>query len=320
VVLYCAQDREFALGLLQAFRDETGIAVVPKFDTEANKSVSLYAEIVEEKGRPRCDVFWNNEILSTLRLREQGLLAEYHSPSAEGYPSWAMARDGTWHAFAARARVIVVNTGLVKKPPRSLAELAEGRFKGGVVMARPQFGTTATQTACLFEVLGEQGAKDLYLSWKANGLHLAPGNKQVAEWVARGRTPGGRPALVGMTDTDDALIEVRAGRPVEMVFPDAETGGRMGTLYIPNTLCIPEGCPNFEGAKKLVDFLLSPASEKALAEGPSGQIPLNPEVKADLPKEVRRPTEAKAMRVDWGEAAKLWPAAQEFVAKELGTA
>src|SRR2546428_6061911 len=74
VVLYCAQDREFAEDLIAEFNRTNGIEAVPKFDTEAVKSVSLYIELVKEKKRPRCDVFWNNEILNTLRLQKQGLL------------------------------------------------------------------------------------------------------------------------------------------------------------------------------------------------------------------------------------------------------
>src|SRR5947209_10970493 len=62
VVLYCAQDEEFAKGLLQTFHERTGLEVVPKFDTEAGKSVELYLELMQEKDRPRCDVFWNNEV------------------------------------------------------------------------------------------------------------------------------------------------------------------------------------------------------------------------------------------------------------------
>ena len=48
VVLYCAQDEEFAKGLLETFHQRTGIEAVPKFDTEADKSVSLYLELVQE--------------------------------------------------------------------------------------------------------------------------------------------------------------------------------------------------------------------------------------------------------------------------------
>jgi iron(III) transport system substrate-binding protein len=321
VVLYSAQDREFAESILADFSQQSGLKAVPKFDTEANKSVSLYQEIVAEKDHPRCDVFWNNEILGTIRLQNQDLLASHDSPSAAPYPAWAKAKDHTWYAFASRARILIVNTKLVaeKDRPRSLLELTAPRWQGKVVMAKPQFGTTATQAACLFAVLGEERAKAFYRDLKKNDLHFAPGNKQVAEWVGQGRTPTGQPAEVGFTDTDDAIDEVKASRPVAIVFPDGDKKAKssLGTLFIPNTLCIPHGCPNLEGAKKLVDFLLGAEVEKRLAEGPSAQIPLNPQVKAKLPPQIETPASVKAMEVDWSKAARVWDDVQTFLVKEI---
>jgi iron(III) transport system substrate-binding protein len=323
VVLYCAQDREFAEGILADFEKEIGLKVVPKYDSEANKTVGLYGEIVAEKDHPRCDVWWNNEILGTIRLEQQGLLASYNSPSAVPYPAWTKGKDHTWYAFAERARILVVNTKLVgdKDRPRSLLELTEPRWRGKVVMAKPQYGTTATQAACLFAVLGEERAKAFYRDLKKNDLHFAPGNKQVAEWVGEGKTPTGQPALVGFTDSDDAMEEVTAGHPVAIVFPDgkAKKGSPLGTLFIPNTLCIPRGCPNLDGAKKLVNFLLSADVEKCLAEGPSAQIPLNPQVKAKLPPQIETPATALAMEVDWYKAAEAWNEVQAFLIKEIIT-
>jgi iron(III) transport system substrate-binding protein len=318
VVLYCAQDRDFAVGVLKEFTEQTNLDVTPKFDTEANKTVGLYTEIVAEKGRPRCDVFWNNEILNTIRLHQQGLVEAYDSPSAKPYPSWAKANDHSWHAFAGRARVLIVNTKLLseKERPPGLLDLNQGFYKGRVVMAKPTFGTTATQAACLFSVLGETKAKAYYSGLKDNGVHLAPGNKQVAEWVGRGVTPTGKPAAVGVTDTDDAIDEVRAGRNVAILFPDADEGG-MGTLFIPNTLVLIKDAPNAEGGRKLIDFLLSAEIERKLAEGPSAQIPLNPEVKATLPAAIDAGRKAKAMRVDWEKAADSWQKSQEFLTKEF---
>ena len=61
--------------------------------------------------------------------------------------------------------------------------------------------------------------------------------------------------------------------------------------------------------------------EKKLAEGESCQIPLNPEVKADLPREIERPAGSggtvRAMQVDFGKAADLWDEAQAFLIKEF---
>src|SRR5262249_40927574 len=161
--------------------------------------VSLYVELMQEKARPRCDVHWNNEILSTIRLQQQGLLDPYDSPSAAPYTASAKARDHSWHAFAARARILIVNTAQVKEldRPRSLLELTEPRWKGRVAMAKPQFGTSATQAACLFEVLGPDKAREFYHGLRVNQIHIEPGNKQVAEGVGAGKY------AVGITDTDD---------------------------------------------------------------------------------------------------------------------
>jgi iron(III) transport system substrate-binding protein len=287
-----------------------------KFDTEANKSVSLFTELTQEKGRPRCDVFWNNEILSTIRLQEMGMLELYDSPSAAPYPEWAKAKDHTWHAFADRARVLVVNNKLVKEDerPKSILDLTKPRWNGRVVMAKPQAGTTATQAACLFEVLGVERAKQFYRDLRANGVRLTPGNKQAAEAVGAGD------AEVGLTDTDDALEELKAGHDVTILFPDGDgdpAAPRMGTLFIPNTLVILKDCPDPEGARRLVDYLLSADVEARLAEGDSHQIPINPEVKAELPAEIEPARTARRMDVDWVKAAHLWDEVQTFLRDEF---
>jgi iron(III) transport system substrate-binding protein len=314
-VLYCAQDEDFAKEILADFTQRTGLDVAPKFDTEAGKSVELYLELVKEKDRPRCDVFWNNEILSTIRLQHQDMLETYDSPAARPYPDSCKGPKNAWHAFAARARVLLVNTQLVPEAdrPHTLLDLTDPRWKAKVAMAKPEFGTSATQAACLFEVLGAERAKQYYRELRANEVQIAPGNRQVAEWVGQGR------AAVGVTDTDDSLEEIRAGSPVVMLFPDREQPRieRMGTLFIPNTVAIIRGSPNPDGARKLVDYLLSADVEGKLAEGPSHQIPLNPEVEAKLPPEMATPKTATAMDVDFGKAAALWEETQNFLRNEF---
>ncbi len=321
VVLYCAQDQEFAVPLLDEFQQRTGLSIAPKYDTEADKSVSLFQELMREKDRPRCDVFWNNEILSTIRLQKQKLLAPYDSPAARPYPPEAKAPDDTWHAFATRARVLIVNTRLVAEEdrPRSLLDLTDARWRGRVTMARPQFGTSATQAACLFEVFGAKRARQYYLDLKANDVQLAPGNKQAAEWVGAGRTPRGQEVVVGVTDTDDAMAELRAGHDVAIIYPDrdAPAGSRLGTLFIPNTLAMPKVAPNPDGARRLIDYLLSPEVEKRLAESESHQVPLNPEVKATLPPAIETPRTVRRMEVDFAKAADSWEEVQTFLRREF---
>jgi iron(III) transport system substrate-binding protein len=313
VVVYTALDSEFSQPILQAFTQRTGIAALPKFDAESTKTVGLTQEIMAEARRPRCDVFWNNEILNTLRLERQGLLAVYRSPAAEAYPAVWRSPTGTWHSFAARARILIVNAELVAEAdrPTSIHDLADPRWKGRAAIAKPLFGTTATHAACLFASQGPDAAQKFFRDLKANDVRILAGNKQVAQAVAAGQL------AFGLTDTDDAIVEIEAGRPVAIVYPD-QGEGELGTLFIPNTLAIIKGCPHPDQARRLVDYLLQPEVEERLAEGPSAQIPLNPAVKGRL--RVETPQTVRPMEVDFAAAAAHWDAAAAFIHEEFAAA
>jgi iron(III) transport system substrate-binding protein len=312
VVVYTALDQEFSEPLFAPFTKLSGVRVRPNFDTEATKTVGLVGRIIAEaeSGRTRCDLFWNNEILNTLRLKDRGLLRPIHPPNAGALPDQFKAADGTWYGFAARARVLIVNTELVPdaETPRSILDLTDAKWKGKVAIAKPLFGTTATHAACLFAALGADRAQQWFLDLKKNDVQILSGNKQVALNVASGRVP------LGLTDTDDAIIELEKGEPVRIVYLDSRPG-ELGTLFIPNTLCALKGSPNPSAAERLADYLLGPDVETALAAGPSAQIPLNPAVKVRLRTET--PATIEAMRVDFDRAASQWDAAARFIADEF---
>jgi iron(III) transport system substrate-binding protein len=307
VVVYTALDREFSEPIVATFMSQTGIVVRSKFDTESTKTVGLAEAIIAERERPRCDVFWNNEILNTLRLERQGLLRHYKSPAGAAFPASVRSPKGLWYGFAARARVLIVNTNLVseERRPKSVRDIIDPQWRCGI--AKPLFGTTATHAACLFAAWGDDEAKQFFRAVK-NNVSIMGGNKQVAQAVGAGSL------AFGLTDTDDALIEMENGKPVTIVYPD-QGEGQIGTLFIPNTLAIIKDSPNPEPAEELVDYLLSPEVERALAAGPSAQIPLRPGVPASP--RVKTPAEVRAMEVDWSAAAEKWVTAAEFLKGEF---
>ncbi len=310
VVVYTALDREFSEPILNAYAKANGVRVLPKFDVESTKTVGLTNLIAAEAGRPRCDLFWNNEILNTLRLKEKGLLAPFQPSHAADLPATFRAKDGTWYGFAARARVLIVNTRLVAEAdrPKGIHDLLDPKWKGKIGIAKPLFGTTATHAACLFAAWGDDRAKAFFRGLKANGVHVLSGNKGVAQEVGAGRL------AFGLTDTDDAMGEIDAGNPVAIVYPDRDPGS-LGTLFIPNTLAIVKGAPRAKEAEALANHLLSPAVETTLANGPSAQIPLlkvtNTRARVETPKTVH------AMDVDFEAAARLWDRAAAFLAAEF---
>ncbi len=263
VVVYSSLDREFSEPVLKAYGQRSGVRVLPKFDVESTKTVGLTNLIVTEAARPRCDLFWNNEILNTLRLKERGLLAPFHPSHAGELPETFRAKDALWYGFAARARILIVNTKLVTEGnrPKGIKDLLDPKWKGKIGIAKPLFGTTATHAACLFAAWGDAKATRFFRDLKANGVHVFSGNKQVALAAGSGEI------AIGLTDTDDAMGEIDAGSPVSIVYPDRAAEG-LGTLFIPNTLAIIKGSPHPKDAESLADYLLSPDVEANLARGP----------------------------------------------------
>jgi iron(III) transport system substrate-binding protein len=298
-----------------------GLVCASSFSAAAGQTVTVYSSldrefsgltnaIIAEARRPRCDLFWNNEILNTLRLKEKGLLAPFHPRHADDIPETFKAKDGTWYGFAARARILIVNTKLVAETdrPKGIKDLLNPKWKGKIGIAKPLFGTTATHAACLFAAWGDDNAKEFFRDLKANGVQVLSGNKQVAQAAGSGQI------AIGMTDTDDAMGEIDAGSPVAIVYPDREKGS-VGTLFIPNTLVIMKGSRHQKAAEDLASHLLSPEIEAALARGPSAQIPLlkstNVEARVETPKTVH------AMEADFEAAAKIWDKVAAFLAAEF---
>jgi iron(III) transport system substrate-binding protein len=272
--------------------------------------VGLVNRIRAERERPRCDVFWNNEILNTLSLKRAGLLQPCSPEQAANFPEQYRDADGYWYGFAARARVLIVNTERVTSPtfPDSVHDLAEVPWRGQAGIAKPLFGTTASHVACLYVKLGPDRAEDLLRDYKENEVRVLAGNKTCAEMVGAGAL------AFALTDTDDAIIEVEAGRPVRISFPDNEPDA-MGTLLLPNTLAVVKGAPHPNAAERLIDYLLSPEVETALAEGPSAQIPLN--LLTPVQSRVVDRFALHAMDVDYEMASRVFSEAARFIEEEF---
>jgi iron(III) transport system substrate-binding protein len=281
--------------------------VKPKWDTEATKTTGLVAALRAESEHPRCDVFWNNEVSQTIGLARDGLLAPYESPAAAGLPAWAMPSPRTWTGFAARARVLIVNTDLVPEAerPSSIHDLADPTWKGRCAIAKPLFGTTATHVAALF-AWDEAKATEWLEGIKANQVVVCAGNADVKDRVAQGEL------AFGLTDTDDANLALLAGKPVAVVFPDQEQGG-LGTLLIPNAVSILKGAPHLDEAQALVDYLVSAQVEEALAEARSVQVPL----RDGLARVDWMPPSIQTLPVAWDDVGARFADARAYVKDEF---
>jgi iron(III) transport system substrate-binding protein len=281
LVVYCAHDAVFAEGILRDFEQRTGIKVATRFDTEATKSLGLVELLVREKNSPRCDVFWNNEMLGTMDLAERGVLDPHRGEGWERIPARFKDPEARWTGFAARFRVHIVNTTKLSIDDPRVAALAQPEVNGDlsrVAAAKPLYGTTLTHYVVWWQTWGADKLRAWHKRTRELGLRELNGNGAVKDAVAQGVCDH------GFTDTDDFFDAKDSGAPVAMR-PVRLASGE--TICIPNTVALIRGARHEAAARKLIDYLLSAETELALARSKSRQVPLLPIADNQLPEEVR---------------------------------
>jgi iron(III) transport system substrate-binding protein len=258
VVVYASIDRAIAEPILKRFEQQTSIEVRAVYDTEANKTTGLVNRLIAESARPQADVFWSGEIGQTVLLSRAGALAAYVAPESMSRIDRFNSSDNIWHAFAARARVLLVNSKLVPDTaaPVSVEALAQPEWKGRIAIADPNFGTTGSHLAALLVMWGEERFGHWLVGLRENGVRIMPGNAQVRDAVASGVV------AAGLTDSDDAVDAVKRGAPVWISL--LRQSEEFGVVMIPNTVALVHGAPNPDAGKRLVDHLLSKDVESKL--------------------------------------------------------
>jgi iron(III) transport system substrate-binding protein len=319
VTLYVSADQHVAREVVAAFEAESGLRVDVVGDTEVKKTTGLVQRLRRERDHPQADVFWSSERTQTIALADEGLLVPHESATTRERPDDLRDPEGRWHAFAARARVIVYAPDRVAEEeiPVTWTDLTRSHLRDRIVMADPRFGTTGGHLGAMKAFWDRDTMPGYYeaflLGLRDNGTRLLPsGNAGVVSAVASGE------ADVGLTDTDDVWAAKTRGLAVAHVYPAhshvPERGN--GTMLIPNTVGVVAGAPHPAAAARLVDFLLSPAVERMLAESVSRNVPLRPEVAAEFPEhEVPNP-----LRVDPRRAAAARAEAVAMAMRILGGA
>ncbi len=243
-----------------------------------------------EKDRPRCDVFWNNEILNTLRLKRLGLLEAYQPPIAEEYPAAYRDPRGLLARVRRPGRVLMVNTKLVgeaRSPdvdPRSgRSEVARAGGDGQAAVRHHRHARRlpvrrlgrSTRRGVLPKAQTQRGADPLGQQAGGDGRRRRPSRLRPDRHRRRPEPKSRRECpWRSSIPTRSPAGWARCSSPTRWRSSAA--------VRIP------------AAARRLVDYLLSPEVEAELAAGPSAQIPLNPNV--EPPDRVKTPQTIRAMQ------------------------
>jgi len=312
VVVYTTLDTALVEPIFRRFTEKTGMEVVCLGPEEAKEEAGrqegrkeLRQAVVDERGRPICDLVWHAEPVQMARLRQENLLAAYHWPDTLLFNPWAKSPDGRWHGLAARARVLLLYSPAFQdqppdRLPGSILDLTSAKYRGKAAMAGRQSDTAVAHLACLFALWGPQRCQEYLRQLRENEVRFLETEAEVARQVAEGR------CLLGLTDSDQAIRHVEQGSPVLLVYPD-QREDQPGCLFLPTTIAILRRAQHPTAARQLAKYLLDPEVETRLTHGPHALVPLNHEVTAFS--RIRRPGDIKAMKVDFVSAAGYWEAA-----------
>ena len=230
------------------------------------------AQIRAEKGNPRADVYHAAEAASARALAAEGLLEAYKSPNVADLHEWAqrIAEDNKYFQTPIYTGVLGYgyNTELLAKykmpEPKCWKDLVNPAYKNEVQMANPgTSGTAFNMVATILQLMGEdEGFK-----------FLAAMNKNVNQYTRSGsagiRAAGKGETTIGITFLHDSVAQTVQGYPIKTVAPCEGTG------YEIISSAIIKGGPNPEGAKKWIDFVLSPAGQNVALTVAKFQIPSN---------------------------------------------
>lgn len=319
-VLYTSADDPVVQKVIEAFEAETGVKVKVVTDTEATRG-ALVQRLLSEKQSPRADVWWSSEIVGSVKLAKEGVLAPWGSRSEAtvvgGWPKNLRPADRRWYGFASRARVIAYDTAKLNtgNSPKHARDLARADLKNRIGIADPRFGTTRTHMAYLLAIHGEEPFTNWLKALAENGVQVYPSNSAVVQAIGKGDI------TAGLTDTDDVWAGQKQGWSVALSYetPDKPrerfTGlPCQGTLVIPNTVGRVLGSPNNLAGNRLADFLLSDRVERMLAESDSKNVPIRPE----LVKEFSKLAVPDPAPVDFARVSEIEERAAELAAKVLG--
>lgn len=269
VNLYLNVDRTCADPILDRFEKESNITVRRHYSFNGG----LLRRLMRNQRDPKADLYWSEDPIEVMLLKEQNLTSSYRSPFAEALPARFKDRDAHWTAIAGRLRLLLVHRG-VQRVPVGIEDFVNPVFKGDGITATPLHGSQRIYIAALLRRWGVDRTEAFLRKIRDNAALVSDDHKS-GDLVARGRY------AFTLIDSDDALIRIRNKEPVVTIFPDQRPKGP-GTLVIPGLLTLLRGAPHPKMAKKLFDYLLRSDTAKELAMQ-CGKIPLQKDVKLSQP-------------------------------------
>lgn len=299
LVIYSGRNEKLIQPVAEAFEQQFSV----KVQLKAAGATELANLIMEEKNNPRADIYVANDAGALEKLRAEKTLEAYTSDRLKQVPEDVKAPDNTWHAVTMRARVIMYNKDLVKESelPKSLKDLAGPRWKDQIGMATGANESVIANVTALRIAEGDGATEKFLGDLLKNGVKIYKGHGDVRKAVGRGEIKLG---WVNHYYFHQQKNE-KENNHVAVIYPDQDGAGV--TVNISGAAIV-KGAKNMGNAKKFMDFLLTPETQKLFAEV-NYEMPVLPGVPTKearaLSEFKRNPVKLGTFGTEWDKSTKL---------------
>ncbi|MEO9327291.1 thiamine ABC transporter substrate-binding protein [Gordonia sp. B21] len=256
VTLLTHESFELPESVIDGFRRQTGLTLKIVRSGDAGQ---LASTVSLTPGAPKGDVVFGIDNTFASRPIEAGALEAYESPAAaNGASEYAVPGAADLLTAVDRGDVCLNiddawYSARKLAPPQSFRDLAEPEYAAQAVLTDPS--TSSPGTAFLLTTVGAlgDGWEDYWKQVVAGGAEIVSGWEIAYNQVfSAGEGKGDRPIVLSYASSPAATPNTRA--LLDSCFPQVEYVG------------ILKGTRNSTGARKLVDYMLSPEVQSALPD------------------------------------------------------
>ena len=258
LVVYSGRNSALVKPLLDRFAASTGTKLFVRYSGDSATTADALAE---EGERTPADVFFSQDAGALGALGAQGRLDPLPQELLGRVQRPYRAADGTWVGTSARARVLVYDPRQVSAQdlPDSVFDLTDPRWRGQVGYAPTNASFQAFVTG-LRELSGEDRARQWLTGMKGNDLKAYDNNVRVLDAVERGEVAVG---LINHYYWYEKAAEVGQDKVRSRLhYLPGDPGGLVNVAGVG----VLRGTDKGAQARRLVEFLLTPESQRYFAE------------------------------------------------------
>lgn len=261
VNIYTTRQPELIAPVMDAFTDETGIAVNLSFVDEG-----LVERLRAEGARSPADLVMTVDIANLKQIVDAGVIQPVDSDVlTAAVPETLRSPDNLWFALTTRARIVYAsNDRVAEGEVTTYEDLASDKWNGRICTRSGLHNYNLALTAAVIDHAGEQGARDWAAGVQNNLARKPEGNDRAqvkAIWAGQCDISLGNTYYMGKMLEDPEQTEW--ANSVRIVFPTFENGG---THVNVSGVAMTNAAPNRDEALQLMEYLVSPEAQAIYAE------------------------------------------------------